>query len=73
MVSDLDCFATIIYEKLYNKTIVDYWDIGYEFDIHHRLQVLTSAIASLNISICYMNGLRERELCLSLKMKYNTF
>ena len=33
----LNVIATMINrkDKLYNKTIVDYWDIGYDVDIHH--------------------------------------
>ena len=34
-------------DKLYNKTIVDYWGIGY-YDIHPRIPILISAIASVN-------------------------
>ena len=41
-------------EKLYNKTIVDYWGIGYDVDIHHWIPILTSAIASVNIGIVWL-------------------
>ena len=36
-------------DKLYNKTIDDYWGIGYDFDIHHWIPILTSSIAMVNI------------------------
>ena len=38
-------------DKLYNKTIIDYWGIGYDVDIRHLIPILISAIASVNIGI----------------------
>ena len=49
----LNAIATIINrkDKLYNKTIIDYWGSEYDVDIHHWIPILTSAIASVNIGI----------------------
>ena len=51
-------------DQLYNKTIIDYWVIGYDIDIQHWIPILTSAFASVNIGILwwishhiqYLNG-----------------
>ena len=40
-------------DKLYDKTIIDYWGIGYNVDNHHWIPILTSAITSVNISILW--------------------
>ena len=51
----LSVIATVIKkkDKLYNKTIIDYWGIGYDVDIHHWIPILTLAIASVNIGILW--------------------
>ena len=36
-------------DKQYNKTIIDYWGIGYDVNISNLISILTSAIASANI------------------------
>ena len=38
-------------EMTCNKAIVNYWGIGYDVDIHHRIQKLTYASVSVNIRI----------------------
>ena len=38
-------------DKLYDKTIVDYWGNRYDTDIHHWIPILISAIASVNINV----------------------
>ena len=53
----LTVIAIVIKRKdklhVYSKTIVDYWGVGYDLDIHHRIQMLTSAITSVNIGILW--------------------
>ena len=40
-------------DKLYNKTILDYWAMGYNVNIHHWIPILTSAIASVSHGILW--------------------
>ena len=59
MGSGVGCFAKVIKRKknkLYDKTIIDYWGTGYDVDIYHWIPVSTSAIASVHIGIlCWIS------------------
>ena len=59
-------FSTIVTnrnDKLYNKTIVDYWSTEYDADIHHWIPLLTSAFASVSIGILWWISRHIQYLC----------